>query len=84
MKEGLRNQIIGSVVLLVFVAIPLGFILTPTITVAFVVGALLGILGESRASTTSPKKTESKSTKLSKDDEELITTILPVINDRNK
>lgn len=80
MKQGVKDQIKGSVFLLTVVGIPLAFVFTPVILVALAVGALWGIVRESRASTT-PRRTkvQPKRTKLSKDDE-LITAILPVIN----
>jgi len=83
MTKGLKDQVIGSIVMLIIVGIPLGFIFTPVVTLAFVVGALWGIVRESRASAAPQKrKIQPKSTKLSKADEELITAILPVINSK--
>lgn len=81
MKQGVKDQIKGSVFLLIFVGIPLSFIFTPAVLLFFLAGAAWGIVRESRASTI-PRKTkiQPKRTKLSKDDEELITAILPVIN----
>lgn len=83
MTQGMKNQIKGSVFLLIVVGIPLGFIFTPLVTLFFVVGALFGIARESTAQNI-PRRTkiQHKSTKLSKEDEELITAILPVINNR--
>lgn len=84
MTKALKDQIIGSTVLFIFVGIPLGFILTPIATLLFAVGAVWGIVRESRESATPQKaKTQSQSPKLSKDDEELITAILPVINGKH-
>lgn len=84
MTEGMKNQIKGSVALLILVGIPLGFIFTPVVTLFFLAGALWGIVRESKKPAIIEKaKVRVKNTKLSKDDEELITTILPVINRKN-
>ena len=83
MTKGMKDQIKGSIFLLVFVGIPLGFVFTPMVTLFFVAGALLGILGEAKKDTTPPKTTRSvKATQLSKEDEELITVIMPTINNK--
>ncbi|HSX33514.1 MAG TPA: hypothetical protein VLF91_04210 [Candidatus Saccharimonadales bacterium] len=80
----MKAQIKGSVFLLIVVGIPLAFIFTPVVIVFFIVGALWGIVRESRAGSM-PRKTkvQARRPKLSKDDEELITAILPVINGKH-
>lgn len=84
MTQGMKDQIKGSIFLLIVVGIPLGFIFTPVITLFFLAGALWGIIRESKKPTIVNKaKARVNNAKLSKDDEELITTILPVINRKN-
>lgn len=83
MKQGVKDQIKGSIFLFIVVAIPLAFIFSPVILVFFVVGALWGIVSESMAREETPRvKLRPKRTKLSKLDEELITAILPVISSK--
>jgi hypothetical protein len=81
MTQGAKDQIKGSIFLLIFVGIPLGFIFTPMITLFFLAGALWGLARESKKPAIVNKaKVRVNNAKLSKDDEELITTILPIIN----
>ena len=77
MKKGVKDQIKGSIFILIFIGIPLSFVFTPVVIIAIVVGALFGIVREGATKDAASKPAR---TSLSKEDQELITAILPVIN----